>query len=87
MDGLKINKKNKLMERWITEDEIMHRIRNHPDLTKDDKKDFYFDIQMLYTSKKGQEKLDKPIIKNQERNKIKKCSPALIVDVVVKELD
>jgi hypothetical protein len=25
---------------------------------------------MLYTSKKGQEKLDKPVIKNQERNKI-----------------
>lgn len=39
------------MERWITEDEIMHRIKNHPDLTKDDK-DFYFDIQMLYTGKK-----------------------------------
>jgi hypothetical protein len=60
------------MERWITEDEIMHRIKNHPDLTEDDKEDFYFDIQMLYTGKKGQEKLDKPIIKNQERNKIKK---------------
>ena len=60
------------MERWITEDEIMHRIKNHPDLTKDDKEDFYFDIQMLYTGKKGQEKLDKPVIKNQERNKIKK---------------
>ena len=75
------------MERWITEDEIMHRIRNHPDLTKDDKEDFYFDIQMLYTGKKGQEKLDKPVIKNQERNKIKICSPAQIVDVVVKELE
>ena len=60
------------MERWITEDEIMHRIKNHPDLTKDDKEDFYFDIQMLYTGKKGQEKLNKPVIKNQERNKIKK---------------
>ena len=60
------------MERWITEDEIMHRIKNHPVLTKDDKEDFYFDIQMLYTGKKGQEKLDKPVIKNQERNKIKK---------------
>ena len=60
------------MERWTTEDEIMHRIKNHPDLTKDDKEDFYFDIQMLYTGKKGQEKLNKPVIKNQERNKIKK---------------
>ena len=28
------------MERWITEDEIMHRIKNHPDLTKDDKEVF-----------------------------------------------
>ena len=26
----------------------------------------------LYTGKKGQEKLDKPVIKNQQRNKIKK---------------
>ena len=60
------------MERWVTEDEIMHRIKNHPDLTKDDKEDFYFDIQMLYIGKKGQEKLNKPVIKNQERNKIKK---------------
>jgi hypothetical protein len=42
---------------------------------------------MLYTGKKGQEKLDKPVIKNQERNKIKICSPAQIVDVVVKELE
>jgi hypothetical protein len=50
----------------------MHRIKNHPDLTKDDKEDFYFDIQMLYIGKKGQEKLNKPVIKNQERNKIKK---------------
>jgi hypothetical protein len=50
----------------------MHRIKNHPDLTKDYKEDFYFDIQMLYIGKKGQEKLNKPVIKNQERNKIKK---------------
>ena len=75
------------MERWITEDEIMHRIRNHPDLTKDDKEDFYFDLQMLYLSNKGKEKLNKPVIKNQERNKIKKCSHVLIADAVVKELE
>jgi hypothetical protein len=60
------------MERWITEDEIMHRIKNHPDLTKDDKEDFYFDLQMLYLTNKGKEKLNKLVIKNQERNKIKK---------------
>jgi hypothetical protein len=59
------------MEKWITEDEIMHSIKNHPDLTKDDKEYFYFDIQMLYIGKKGQEKLDKLVIKNQERNKNK----------------
>jgi hypothetical protein len=26
---------------------------------------------MLYVGKKGKEKLDKPVIKNQERNKLK----------------
>ena len=60
------------MERWITEDEIMHRIKNHPDLTKDDKENFYFDLQMLNLSYKAREKLKKPVLKNQERNKIKK---------------
>ena len=35
------------------------------------KKYFYFDLQMLYLTNKGKEKLDKPIIKNQERNKLK----------------
>ena len=63
------------MERWINENEIMHRIKNHPDLTKDDKEDFYFDLQMLYLTNKGKEKLNKPVIKNQKRNKIKNDSP------------
>jgi hypothetical protein len=60
------------MERWITIDEVNHRIKNHPDITDDDRENFYFDLQMLYVGKKGKEKLDKPVIKNQERNKIKK---------------
>ena len=60
------------MERWITEDEIMHRIKNHPDLTKDDKENFYFDLQMLNLSDKARQKLNKPVIKNQQRNKSKK---------------
>jgi hypothetical protein len=49
----------------------MHRIKNHPDLTKDDKEDFYFDLQMLYLTNKSKKKLNKPVIKNQERNKTK----------------
>ena len=60
------------MERWITIDEVNHRVKTHPDITDDDRENFYFDLQMLYLTKKGQEKLDKPIIKNQDRNKIKK---------------
>jgi hypothetical protein len=59
------------MERWITIDEVNHRAKNHPDITDDDRESFYFDLQMLYVGKKGQEKLDKPVIKNQERNKKK----------------
>jgi hypothetical protein len=59
------------MEKWITEDEIMHRIKNHPDLTKDDKENFYFDLQILNLSEKGKKRMNKPVIKNQQRNKIK----------------
>ena len=59
------------MERWITIDEVNHRIKNHPDITDDDRENFCFDLQMLYIGKKGQEKLDKPVIKNQSRNKKK----------------
>ena len=59
------------MERWITIDEVNHRIKTHPDITDDDREDFYFDLQMLYLTKKAQEKLNKPIVKNQERNKKK----------------
>ena len=56
------------MEKFITEAEIMHRIKTHPDLTADDKVNFYFDLQMLYLTDKGREKLNKPVIKNQQRN-------------------
>ena len=59
------------MERWITIDEVNHRAKTHPDITDNDRENFYFDLQMLYISKKGQEKLDKPVIKNQQRNKKK----------------
>lgn len=60
------------MERWITEDEIMHRINNHPDLTEEDKKEFLFNLQIINLSEKGKKRMNKPVIKNQERNKIKK---------------
>jgi hypothetical protein len=60
------------MERWITEDEIMHRINNHPDLTEEDKKEFLFSLHIINLSEKGKKRMNKPVIKNQERNKIKK---------------
>lgn len=59
------------MERWITEDEIMHRINNHPDLTKEDKKEFLFNLQIINLSEKSKKRMNKPVIKNQERNKLK----------------
>ena len=63
------------MERWITIDEVNHRVRNHPDITDYDRENFYFDLQMLYIGKKGQEKLKKPVLKNQQRNKMKELCP------------
>ena len=62
--------KTQIMERWITIDEVNHRIKNHPDIT-DDRENFYFDLQMLYLTDKGKEKINKKVIKNQERNKLK----------------
>jgi hypothetical protein len=61
------------MERWITIDEVNHRAKTHPDITDDDKENFYFDLQMLYLTDKGKEKINKPIVKNQQRNKMKLC--------------
>jgi len=63
------------MERWITEDEIMHRINNHPDLTEEDKKEFLFNLQIINLSEKGKKRMNKPVIKNQERNKLKNDIP------------
>lgn len=63
------------MERWITEDEIMHRINNHPDLTKEDKKEFLFNLQIINLSEKSKKIMNKPVIKNQERNKLKNDIP------------
>ena len=34
------------METYITEAEIMHRIKTHPDLSIDDKEDFHFDLNI-----------------------------------------
>ena len=59
------------METYITEAEIMHRIKTHPDLTRDNKEDFYFDLQMLYLTDKGRKKMNKPTVTNQQRNKNK----------------
>lgn len=63
------------MERWITEDEIMHRINNHPDLTKEDKKEFLFNLQIINLSEKSKKRMNKLVIKNQERNKLKNDIP------------
>jgi predicted type IV restriction endonuclease len=60
------------METFIPEQDILNRIKTHPDLSANDKEDFYFDLQMLYLTEKGKEKINKPIIKNQQRNKTKK---------------
>lgn len=59
------------MEKYITEDEIMHRIKTHPDLRPDDKEDFYFDLNILYLTDKGRERINKPVLTNQQRNKNK----------------
>ncbi len=59
------------METFITEDEIMHRIRMNKDITEEDRDLYYFELKIMSLTDKGKERHFKPIIKNQERNKQK----------------
>jgi hypothetical protein len=59
------------MEKYLTEDEIMHRIKMQKSVTKEDRDFYYFDLKIMNLTDKGKERHFKPIVKNQERNKIK----------------
>ena len=58
-------------ETFIPFRDIEIRLKSHPDLTDKDKKEFGYITDMLKMSKKRKEKIFKPVIKNQQKNKNK----------------
>ena len=58
-------------ETFIPFRDIEIRLKNHPDLDEKDKKEFGYITDMLKMSKKRKEKIFKPVITNQQRNKTK----------------
>lgn len=60
-----------MIENYIPMEDVLIRIKYHPDITKQEKEQFKEAIKGIYMTEKGKEKTFKPIIKNQERNKNK----------------
>ena len=52
-------------------EDVLIRIKYHPDITKQEKEQFKEAIKGIYMTEKGREKTFKQVIKNQERNKNK----------------
>lgn len=51
-------------------EDVLYRIKTHPDLTEKDRKGFAHITNSLYMSDKGKEKLLKPVLTNQQRNNL-----------------
>lgn len=59
------------MEHYISEIDILNRIKMNNEFTYDDKQDFSFNTSMLHIGKKAKERLGKLTLTNQQRNKLK----------------
>ena len=53
-------------------EDVLYRIKTHPDLTKKDKNEFAYITDMLKMSDKRKEKIFKQVKSNQQRNNKKK---------------
>jgi hypothetical protein len=60
-----------LNETFIPMEDVLYRIKTHPDLTKQDKKEFAYITDMLKMSNKRKEKIFKQVKSNQQRNQNK----------------
>jgi hypothetical protein len=56
------------METFIPAEDVLVRIKYHPDITPQEKAKFQEQIKGLYMTDKRKEQTFKPIIKNQKRN-------------------
>jgi hypothetical protein len=57
-----------LSETFIPMEDVLYRIKIHPDLTKKDKKEFAYITDMLKMTDKRKEKIFKQVKSNQQRN-------------------
>ena len=60
-----------LNETFIPMEDVLYRIKTHPDLTKQDKKEFAYITDMLKMSNKRKEQTFKQVKSNQQRIKDK----------------
>ncbi len=60
-----------MIENYIPMEDVLIRIKYHPDISKEEKEKFKESIKGIYMTEKGKEKINKPVIKNQQRNKNK----------------
>ena len=58
-------------ETFIPMEDVLYRIKTHPDLVPKERDKFKHITDLLYMTDKRKDKIFKPIIKNQKRNQNK----------------
>ena len=58
-----------MIENYIPMEDVLIRVKYHPDITKEEKAEFEEIVKGLYMTDKRKKKVFKPITKNQQRNK------------------
>ena len=57
-----------MIETYIPMEDVLIRVKYHPDITKEEKAQFEEVVKGLYMTDKRKEKVFKPITKNQQKN-------------------
>ena len=57
-----------MIETYIPIEDVLIRVKYHPDITKEEKAQFEEIVKGIYMTDKRKKKVFKPITKNQERN-------------------
>jgi hypothetical protein len=60
-----------MIENYIPMEDAIIRIKYHPDITKKEKAQYEEIIKGIYMTDKRRDKMNKPVIKNQQRKKPK----------------
>jgi len=60
-----------MIETYIPMEDVLIRVKYHPDITKEEKAQFEEMVKGIYMTDKRRDKMNKPVIKNQQRNQNK----------------